>query len=49
MPGWVLMIRGLNIDSGDTFTNNSLLVVEHRLGPPPPREVFRDLPLIERW
>jgi hypothetical protein len=47
MPGWVLTLAVANMDVGDTLTFNSLLVSEYRLGPPPPRSVVRDVPLVE--
>jgi len=47
MPGWVLTLVVANMDVGDTLTFNSLLVREYRLGPPPPRSVVRDVPLVE--
>jgi hypothetical protein len=47
MPGWVLALSVAGMGAADTLTGTSLLVVERRLGPPPPRSVIRDMPLVE--
>jgi hypothetical protein len=47
MPGWVLALVVANMDVGDTLSSSSLLVSEYRLGPPPPRSVVRDIPVVE--
>ena len=47
MPGWSVLLSVLNMDVGDSLHHNAILVTEYRLGPPEPRQIVRDVPLVE--
>jgi hypothetical protein len=47
MPGWSVLLSVLNMDVGDSLHHNAILVTEYRLGPPEPRQIVRDVPIVE--